>query len=114
MANDMLPIDSKINCIYYIDVNYIHFIWDEVKSKRNKRIHGVSFEEARSVFFDENARLVHDPDHSVQEDRFIILGVSLKLRLLLVCHCYRESEEQIRIISARKANSKEIDQYRRQ
>lgn len=96
-----------------MNVDYIHFVWDEVKNKRNQRIHNVSFEEARSVFFDENARLVNDPDHSDLEDRFILLGLSIRLRLLLVCHCYRESEEQIRIISARKANAAEIRQYRR-
>jgi hypothetical protein len=94
-------------------VGYIHFIWDEIKSRQNFRKHGVSFEEARSAFFDETARVAHDPDHSDSEDRFILLGMSRKLRLLLVCHCYRESEEQIRIISARKATNAETRQYGR-
>jgi uncharacterized DUF497 family protein len=92
-------------------VQYIQFVWDEVKSRSNRRKHGISFEEAKSVFFDEDARLLHDPDHSEQEDRFVLLGMSLKLRLLLVCHCYRESENLIRIISARKATKAESQRY---
>ncbi len=92
---------------------YIHFVWDESKNRRNKKLHGVSFEEARSAFFDERARIIHDPDHSDGEDRFILLGLSSRLRLLLVCHCYRESEEQVRIISARKATASEAGQYGR-
>jgi uncharacterized DUF497 family protein len=94
-------------------VTYIHFVWDEVKNQQNIRKHRVSFEEARSVFFDENARLINDPDHSMDEDRFIMLGISQKMRLLLVCHCYREDDEQIRIISARQALPLEESQYRR-
>jgi uncharacterized protein len=82
-----------------------------VKDSLNRTKHGVSFEEARSVFFDEKARLMDDPEHSDQEDRFLLLGMSRKLRLLLVCHCYRESKEQIRIISARKATAAESEQY---
>jgi uncharacterized DUF497 family protein len=94
-------------------VHYIHFVWDEVKNRQNVAKHGVSFNEARTAFFDDNARVAHDPDHSKSEDRFVLLGMSLKLRLLLVCHCYRESEEQIRIISARKATATEARQYGR-
>jgi uncharacterized DUF497 family protein len=94
-----------------VNVTYIHFTWDEKKNRRNVTQHGVSFEEARSAFFDERARLMHDPDHSDEEDRFILLGMSHKLRVLIVCHCYRESEEQIRIISARKATAAESRQY---
>ena len=90
---------------------YIHFAWDEAKSKENIGKHHVSFEEARTVFFDENARLMYDPDHSKSEDRFVLLGMSRKPRLLLVCHCYREDDELIRIISARKATSAEARQY---
>jgi uncharacterized protein len=92
-------------------VKYIRFTWDEIKSRENQRKHGVSFEEARTVFFDEDARLLHDPDHSKDEDRFLLLGMSRKPRLLLVCHCYREDEELIRIISARKATKAEARQY---
>jgi uncharacterized protein len=94
-------------------VSYIHFVWDEVKNQQNIRKHSVSFEEARTAFFDEHARVAHDPEHSKVEDRFLLLGMSRSLRLLLVCHCYRESEEQIRIVSARKATKKESDQYGR-
>jgi uncharacterized DUF497 family protein len=96
-----------------MSVTYIHFVWDEKKNQQNIRKHRVSFEEARSVFFDENARLINDPAHSIDEDRFIMLGISQKMRLLLVCHCYREDDEQIRIISARQALPLEERQYRR-
>ncbi len=89
----------------------LRFEWDSHKSRINQKKHGISFEEAKTVFFDERARLIHDPDHSSEEDRFVLLGMSHKFRLLLVCHCYRESEEVIRIISARKANKKESTHY---
>jgi uncharacterized protein len=72
----------------------------------------VSFDEAQTVFLDENALLIHDPDHSSKEDRFILLGLSAKLRLLVVCHCYHKSDEVIRIISARKATRAEQKIYR--
>ena len=94
-------------------VQYIHFVWDEVKNRQNFSKHGISFEEARTAFFDERARLAHDPDHSGAEDRSLLLGMSQRLRLLLVCHCYRENEEQIRIVSARKATQAESRQYGR-
>ena len=97
--------------IRYIDVRYIHFVWDDSKNRGNKAKHGISFEEARSAFFDERARVMSDLDHSSSEDRFLLLGTSNRLRLLLVCHCYRENEEQIRIISARKATASEARQY---
>ena len=89
----------------------MRFAWDEVKAEANQRKHGVSFEEASTVFADENGRLKHDPDHSQEEDRFILLGFSAKLRLLIVCHAYRENDDQIRIISARKATPNERKQY---
>ena len=85
----------------------IEFIWDPKKNSNNKKKHGVSFEEARSAFFDENAISYHDPDHSTEEERFILLGTSSLLRILVVCHCYRDNDKQIRIITARKANKKE-------
>lgn len=91
----------------------IAFVWDDAKASVNYDKHGVTFEEARSVFHDEHARLIADPDHSEDEDRFIILGISLKPRLLVVCHCYRENDTVIRIFSARKATSKEAILYRR-
>jgi uncharacterized DUF497 family protein len=88
------------------------FEWDERKNRANRRKHGVSFEEARSAFLDENARVVPDPEHSEEEDRFVLLGLSASLRILLVCHCYREEESLIHIIYARKADREEQRQYR--
>lgn len=85
--------------------------WDEKKNLTNKRKHGVSFDEARTVFFDEDGILIPDPDHSDTEERFVIIGRSSQFRILIVCHCYRENDEVIRLISARKANSLERDQY---
>lgn len=92
-------------------MNDIVFQWDERKNRENIRIHGVSFEEAKTVFLDENAIRFFDPDHSKDEDRFIMLGISFKLRILVVCHCFRESDKVIRLISARKANKREIHDY---
>jgi uncharacterized protein len=89
----------------------LRFAWDERKASGNLRKHNVSFEEATSVFFDEYAMEYHDPDHSEDEDRFIMLGLSRKLRVLLVCHCYREGESIIRIISARKGDESESLSY---
>ena len=86
-------------------------IWDEKKNQINVRDHKVSFEEAETVFYDPNAKTIHDPDHSVEEDRFIILGISKSLKLLVVCHCYKENDEIIRIISARKATKNETKNY---
>ena len=93
-------------------MNPIYFEWDETKNKSNKKKHGISFEEAKSVFYDENAIEFYDPDHSKEEDRFLMLGISFQWRMLLVCHCHRKSESVIRIISARKATNKEIQCYR--
>lgn len=89
----------------------LHFEWDDRKAAANITKHGVSFEEARSVFVDERAKLISDPDHSEDEDRFVLLGLSSALRLLLVCHCYRSENNAIRIISARKATAKESKSY---
>ena len=89
----------------------LSFEWDERKAAANAKKHGVSFEEAKSVFVDERAKLIDDPDHSDDEDRFVLLGLSAALRLLLVCHCYREAGNVIRIISARKAEGHERDSY---
>ena len=89
----------------------IQFEWDEGKSRENKRKHKVSFEEAQTVFLDENAIRFFDPDHSQDEDRFIMLGMSFTLRVLVVCHCYREDDSVIRIISARKADKREQSDY---
>ena len=89
----------------------VEFSWDERKSRVNKRKHGVSFEEAQTVFFDENALRFYDPDHSQDEDGFLMLGMSFRLRVLVVCHCYRSNDNVIRIVSARKANAKEAEAY---
>lgn len=91
----------------------LEFTWDELKAQTNIKKHGVSFDEAKSAFYDENAIVIYDPDHSQQEDRFILLGMSDYSRLLIVCHCYRKNDTIIRIISARKANKSEEKQYRR-
>ena len=88
-------------------MSIIRFVWDPKKNIANKRKHGVSFEEGQTVFYDEYALLIADPDHSDEEDRFIILGRSNHLRILVVCHCYYEEDEEIRIISARKATKHE-------
>jgi uncharacterized DUF497 family protein len=89
----------------------LRFEWDPRKAGENEKKHGVSFEEAKTVFFDERARLIDDPDHSEDEDRFILLGLSSTLRLLVVCHCYRSEGNIIRIISARKATARESKSY---
>jgi len=89
----------------------MRFAWDEAKAGENQSKQGVSFDEASTVFADENARLKHDPDHSEEEDRFLLLGLSAKLRLLIVSHAYLENDEVIRIISARKATPNERKQY---
>jgi len=89
----------------------IHFEWDDRKAKANIRKHGVSFEEAKTVFHDERAQLIPDPDHSEDEDRFVLLGRSSALKLLVVCHCYRAEGNIIRIISARKASRQEAKSY---
>ena len=89
----------------------IKFEWDEHKNATNKQKHKISFEEARTVFYDEAARVIADPEHSGDEERFVILGLSRKAKLLVVCHCYRASETVIRIISARKATKTEMKQY---
>lgn len=89
------------------------FNWDKEKAAANLEKHGVSFEEAQTAFNDCNALRIYDPDHSSDEDRFVLLGLSSKLRMLVVCHCYRENDELIRIISARKATKKESATYKK-
>jgi uncharacterized DUF497 family protein len=89
----------------------LQFDWDERKNRDNRTKHGVWFEEAQSVFDDPRALLFCDPDHSEDEERFILLGVSSVARPFVVVHCYMESEELFRIISARKANKKEVRVY---
>ena len=89
----------------------LRFAWDKNKAKINRKRHKVSFEEAVTVFDDEKARFMHDPDHSEEEDRFVLLGMSCSVRLLVVIHCYREDDSEIRIISARKASKHEEKKY---
>lgn len=93
-------------------MNAPSFEWDPAKNRANKKKHHVSFEEAKTVFFDEGALIASDPDHSHEEDRFLIIGFSLQLRVLLVCFCERQGGSVIRIISARKATRKEQTQYK--
>ena len=89
----------------------ISFSWDEKKAGANLKKHKISFEEAKTVFSDPNARMIFGPEHSGNEDRFILLGITSGLRLLVVCHCYQEDDMVIRIISARKAYKNEQKQY---
>ena len=89
----------------------VRFTWDPSKARANKKKHGVSFEEAATVFVDEEALLIDDPQHSIDEDRFLLLGLSSQVRLLTVCHCVREDESLVRMISARKATKREQQQY---
>jgi len=90
----------------------IRFVWDGRKAEANRRKHGVAFPEGVTVFADPNARLIADRDHSGDEDRFVILVLSSLLRLLVVCHCYREDDLEVRIISARRATKAEERKYR--
>jgi hypothetical protein len=85
----------------------LRFEWDDRKNAQNKRKHGVSFEEAQTVFLDEQALLIADPDHSELEERFILLGLSRALQTLVVCHCYRREGDVIRLICARRADRQE-------
>ena len=89
----------------------LKFEWDEKKNKTNIEKHGISFEEAASVFSDDEALIILDEEHSQKEERFMLIGFSYKANLLVVCHCYRENETTIRIISARKANANERKEY---
>ncbi|MCK5097568.1 MAG: BrnT family toxin [Desulfobacteraceae bacterium] len=90
----------------------IRFTWNETKAQANLLKHKISFNEATSVFSDDNARLIYDPDHSLEEERFLLLGISYKLKILIVVHCMKNKSNEIRIISARKASKKEQKQYK--
>ena len=96
---------------YSVHMEEFRFVWDENKNRINKRKHGVPFEEAQTAFYDERAKVYPDPDHSRDEARFILLGISFRLRTIVVCHCHREKELVIRIISARKADKGEQRDY---
>jgi len=91
----------------------LRFEWDSDKAVENLKKHGVSFEEAQTIFYDDYAIEFYDNEHSEWENRFLMVGLSTQLRLLLVCHCFRESESVIRLISAREATRREGRLYRR-
>ena len=93
-------------------MNSLRFEWDARKASTNLKKHGISFEEAKSAFYDEHAKLIDDPDHSADEERFILLGLSFSLRLVVVCHCHRGADDVVRIISARKATTHETKSYK--
>ena len=97
--------------MYVSDMGDLRFEWDPVKDAANRRKHGVGFAEALTVFTDDRALVLADPDHSTAEERFILLGLSARLRVLVVVHCYRQADDLIRLISARKATRTERAQY---
>lgn len=107
---ELLYLDGDLRDMYTINIDSITFTWDDNKARANEEKHGVTFEEAATVFDDEEAILFDDPDHSETEDRFLMLGISNRMRLLIVCHCCRRGEI-VRIISARKATKNESNQY---
>ena len=111
LANSSTALAVALQCSYTVHMSTLRFEWDDRKAAANAKKHGVRFEEAKSVFVDERAKLIDDPDHSEAEDRFVLLGLSSAIRLLLVCHCYRGEGNIIRIISARKATAKESRNY---
>jgi uncharacterized DUF497 family protein len=91
----------------------LRFEWDKGKGAANLKKHGIGFEEAKSVFLDDRAKLIPDPDHSIDEERFVLLGFSSNSKLLVVCHCYRSQFKVIRLISVRKATRQEAKNYDR-
>ena len=97
--------------MYIVHMSDFQITWDARKDRANQQKHKVWFEEAATAFRDEHARVYFDPDHSEQEDRFILLGLSIQLRILVVCHCFREKDNVVRIISARKADRREQKDY---
>ena len=109
----VIAIADGVLIMYTVHMHELRFEWDEAKNRSNTRKHGVAFEEAQTVFLDDHAIRFCDPDHSGDEDRFLMLGISFRLRILIVCHCYRESDRVIRIISARKATRSETRNYER-
>jgi len=104
-------IDSSLTYAYNISMKKLIFEWDSKKDKTNVKKHGVTFKEAQTSFHDEYAIQFFDPDHSEDEERYILLGTSFKLKTLIVCHCYRQEETIVRIISARKADKDEAEAY---
>ena len=106
------PLDNKLQHIYNVFMKPISFSWDDSKNFANQKKNRVSFEKAQSVFFDEHAIEYYDPVHSESEDRFLMLGLSYQVRVLVVSYTLREDETEIRIISSRKATKKEQKAYR--
>lgn len=97
--------------MYNVRMSELEFDWDSRKDKSNTKKHGVSFEDAKAAFYDETAIIFHDPDHSAEEERYILLGLSIRAGVLVVCHCVREEDSVIRIISARRADKQEEADY---
>lgn len=106
-----MRIDSELQYNYIVIMSALRFEWDENKNKQNQKKHGVSFEEAQTVFFDDSAIEFFDSEHSEQEDRFLLLGLSARFKILMICHCYRDEDAVILIISARKATKRERKFY---
>ena len=99
--------------VYLCDMYNFKICWDLKKAQQNQQKHGVSFEEAKTVLWDENAIIINDPEHSEEEERYLLLGMSASVRLLVIVHCYRENGTIVRIVSARKATKKEHLTYQR-
>ena len=97
--------------MYNVIMETINFEWDENKNSRNRKKHGISFEIAKEVFYDNAAILFDDPDHSIGEERFLIIGMVRSSKICIVSHCYRDSDNVIRIISAREATKNEKKIY---
>lgn len=97
--------------MYNIIMDTLYFEWDQNKNEINKKKHGLSFETAKEVFYDELAILFDDPDHSIEEERFLIIGTIKSEQICIVSHCYRDNENRIRIISARRATKREQQVY---
>lgn len=110
-GSKLIEFDPNQFRTYNVHMNALQFEWDTAKNRANIKKHNISFTEAKSAFYDEQALVFSDPDHSVDEERFILLGLSIKTQVLVVCHCFRQSETVVRIISARKADSDEVGDY---
>lgn len=106
-----VAVSNIIYCKTPAEKGGLSFEWDSKKAETNARKHGVTFEEAKTVFFDDRALVIPDPDHSENEERFIIMGQSAQSRMLVVVHCFRQSGAMIRLISARRARTKEQKPY---
>ncbi len=107
MAGFFFVLSSPHACTHNVHINSLRFEWDARNASANLAKHGIAFEEAKSAFYDEHAKLIDGPDHSADEERFILMGLSYALRLVVVCHCYLGADDVVRIISARKATAHE-------